>query len=226
MFEVPHREGNMRRAVRYIQPYTGIPEKICSDQGTNFTALLTQEMRKKLGCAPRFSTPEHPESNGSVERWNRVFKNMLHHVIQREGRGWDKFVPYLLWAYREVPHDTTGVAPSELLYGRPPTGPLAILKRTWANEIDAPDVLREAPAEYLRQLRDNLVRAAETAEAISEKQRNSYAGYYNRSAKEKRFVVGQQVLLHDANPPNKMLPRWRGPHTVLAQERQHALVRH
>lgn len=90
---------------------TGIPEVVCSDCGTNFTAALTSEFLAKLGCSPRFSTPDHPESNGSVERWNRVFKNMLYHVIEKDARNWDRFVPFLLWAYREVPHDTTGVSP-------------------------------------------------------------------------------------------------------------------
>ncbi|XP_077535201.1 uncharacterized protein LOC144147046 [Haemaphysalis longicornis] len=45
---------------------TGIPELICSDQGTNFTSQLTQSFLERLGCAPRFSTPEHPESNGTL----------------------------------------------------------------------------------------------------------------------------------------------------------------
>lgn len=61
---------------------TGIPSVICSDCGTNFTAQLTREFLARLGCSPRFSTPDHPDSNGAVERWNRVFKNMLFHVIE------------------------------------------------------------------------------------------------------------------------------------------------
>ncbi|KAM7300781.1 uncharacterized protein ISCGN_016366 [Ixodes scapularis] len=116
---------------------TGVPERICCDQGTNFTAGLTREFLARLGCTPRFSTPDHPESNGSVERWNRVFKNMLHHVIRDEAGQWDKFVPYLLWAYREVPHETTGASPFELLYGRTPTGPLSILRDSWTGQVEA-----------------------------------------------------------------------------------------
>lgn len=64
---------------------SGIPEVVCSDCGTNFTAALTREFLTRLGCSPRFSTPDHPESNGAVERWNRVFKNMLFHVISEQG---------------------------------------------------------------------------------------------------------------------------------------------
>ncbi|XP_029836243.2 uncharacterized protein K02A2.6 [Ixodes scapularis] len=47
---------------------TGVPEMICSDQRTNSKSQLTQLMLERLGCSPRFSTPEHPESNGAVER--------------------------------------------------------------------------------------------------------------------------------------------------------------
>ncbi|GBO23130.1 Pro-Pol polyprotein, partial [Araneus ventricosus] len=53
---------------------TGIPEIICTDQGTNFTSQLTKEFEDRLGVSPRFSTPSCPASNGLVEKWNRVFK--------------------------------------------------------------------------------------------------------------------------------------------------------
>ncbi|GBN26069.1 hypothetical protein AVEN_100457-1 [Araneus ventricosus] len=36
---------------------TGIPEIICSDQGTNFTLQFTKEFEDRLGISPRFSTP-------------------------------------------------------------------------------------------------------------------------------------------------------------------------
>ncbi|GFT36313.1 protein NYNRIN [Trichonephila clavipes] len=45
---------------------TGIPEVIVMDNATNFTASLTQEFSKILGACPRFSTPYHPEGNGTV----------------------------------------------------------------------------------------------------------------------------------------------------------------
>ncbi|GFX29493.1 retrovirus-related Pol polyprotein from transposon opus [Trichonephila clavipes] len=62
-----------------------------------------------LGIAPRFATPGHPESMGAVERWNRTLKEMLNKNIQENGNNWDSHLPYLMFAYREVPHSTTGV---------------------------------------------------------------------------------------------------------------------
>ncbi|GFV98832.1 pro-Pol polyprotein [Trichonephila clavipes] len=41
---------------------TGFPKTICTDQGTNFTAQLTQAFQDVLGVSPRFSTPGHPEN--------------------------------------------------------------------------------------------------------------------------------------------------------------------
>lgn len=80
---------------------TGVPERIACDQGKNFTAGLTQGFLARSGCDPTFLTPEHPKSNRSVERRNRVFKDM---PSCDQGKLWDRFAPYLRWSYREVPH--------------------------------------------------------------------------------------------------------------------------
>jgi len=52
----------------------GVPKVIVSDCGTNFTSQLTQEMLRKLGCAPRFNSPEHSEASGMVQRFNQTCK--------------------------------------------------------------------------------------------------------------------------------------------------------
>ncbi|GFQ95950.1 retrovirus-related Pol polyprotein from transposon opus [Trichonephila clavata] len=44
---------------------TGFPKTKCTDQGTDFTAQLTQAFQDVLGVSPRFSTPGHPESMGA-----------------------------------------------------------------------------------------------------------------------------------------------------------------
>ncbi|GFS56206.1 transposon Ty3-I Gag-Pol polyprotein [Trichonephila clavipes] len=79
---------------------------IASDQGTNFKSALTQEFTKRIGSSPRFSCPGYPASNGLVERWNKVLKDMIHHVIREDPRSWDRQLPFLLFAYREVPNTT------------------------------------------------------------------------------------------------------------------------
>src|SRR6218665_817932 len=108
----------------------GVPSVITSDQGTNFTSSLTKEFLKMFGISPRFNTPGHPESSGIVGKWNQTFKKMIHHVIIDNPRQWHKIIPFTVWAIREVPNATTGVAPYMLVYGRLPRGPLAVLKES------------------------------------------------------------------------------------------------
>ena len=106
----------------------GVPKVIFSDCGTNFTNQLTHEMLRKLGCAPRFNTPGHPEASRKVERFNQTCKKMLHHIMQQHGRQWHKCVPLMLWALREVPNTTMGTSPYMLVYDHNPRGLLAVLK--------------------------------------------------------------------------------------------------
>ena len=81
----------------------GVPAKIVSDNGSNFSSQLTRELLQRLGCSPIFATPVHPQTSGLVERFNKTCKEMLYHVIQ-----WHKIILLAAWALREVLNATTG----------------------------------------------------------------------------------------------------------------------
>ena len=65
-----------------------------------------------------------------MERFNKTLKSVLRKFVNKEGRDWDRWLPYVLFAYREVPQSTTGFSP-ELLYGREVRGPLDVLREEW-----------------------------------------------------------------------------------------------
>ena len=54
------------------------------------------------------------------------------------GRDWDKWLLFVLFAYREVPQAATDFLPFELLYGFPVQGPLDLLKKSWESKPPAP----------------------------------------------------------------------------------------
>ena len=56
---------------------------------------------------------------------------MLRKLVNKEGKNWDVLLPYVLFAYREVPQSSTGFSPFELLYGREVRGPFDVLKEEW-----------------------------------------------------------------------------------------------
>ena len=67
---------------------------------------------------------------------------MLRKLVSKEGKNWDRLLPYVLFAYREVPQSTTGFSPFELLYGREVRGPLDVLREEWeANKKSDESVL-------------------------------------------------------------------------------------
>jgi len=56
-----------------------------------------------------------------VERFNRTLLQLLRSYVSSQN-DWEKYLPYVLYAYRTSCHSTTGVSPYPLLYGRdPPT---------------------------------------------------------------------------------------------------------
>ena len=48
---------------------------------------------------------------------------MLRAVAEDFPDSWDQTLPWILFAYREVPVETLGFSPFELLYGRSVPGP-------------------------------------------------------------------------------------------------------
>ncbi|GFX71961.1 transposon Ty3-I Gag-Pol polyprotein [Trichonephila clavipes] len=147
---------------------------------------------RRFGDSSRFATPGHPESMGAVERWNRTLKEMLNKNIQENGNNWDSHLPYLMFAYREVSHSTTGVSPYQLVYGRLPNGPLKLLKE-----------------------------AHNLARGNSDKAQAEYASRYNLRSSEKRLAVGDQVLVLIPSSSHKLLKKWMGSASIIELPRPH-----
>ena len=55
-------------------------------------------------------------------------------------KDWDRYLPALLFAVREVPQESLGFSPFELLYGQNVPGPMAILRKLWTDEVEDEEV--------------------------------------------------------------------------------------
>ena len=112
----------------------GIPKELVSDQGSNFISELMKHFYNEFGIVKIQTSVYHPEGNGLVERFNGTLKAMLRKLAANDISHWDKYLPFLLFAYREVPSASTGFSPFELLYARPIRGPLALVKESWIED--------------------------------------------------------------------------------------------
>ena len=133
-----------------------IPSEILTDQGSNFTSQLLTELYQMLHIHPIKTAPYHPQTDGLVERFNQTLKSMLQKAATKEGRDRDKMIPFLLFAYREVPREvsqsSTGFSPFELLYGKLVRGPLDVLRESW----DVSTKTKESVVSCVLSIRDKL----------------------------------------------------------------------
>lgn len=89
---------------------------------------MLAELYRLLGVNAIRTSPYHPQTDGLVKRFNQTLKEMLRKSASEDGKDWDKLIPYVLFAYREV---RTRYSPFELIYGRGVRGPLDVLKEEW-----------------------------------------------------------------------------------------------
>ena len=113
----------MAEALVDVFSRVGIPHEILTDCGTQFTSELMKEVSRLLSLRQLNTTPYHPICNGLVEKFNGTLKRMLKKLCEEKPRDWDSYLSPLLFAYREVPQETLGFSPFELLYGRSIRGP-------------------------------------------------------------------------------------------------------
>ena len=195
---------------------TGVPLRISCDCGSNFTAQLTQELLARLGCRIRFSTPYHPRGCGLVERMVGSIKSIVNKLASEHPRSWHNYIPFALWALREVPNGTTGVSPFLMVYGRLPTSPCKILAETWTQTASSPLDLAPNVVDYLLDLKSKLEKSLDLAREHSDLAQGRYAAQYNKRARDKSFYVGDEVLiLAPHTMKSKTMSRWQGPGRVL-----------
>ena len=191
----------------------GIPKEVLTDCGTNFLSKLLRQVYQVLGVKGIKTTPYHPQTDGLVERYNQTLKSMLRKFVSHTGADWDQWLPYMLFAYREVPQASTGFSPFELLYGRQVRGPLDLLKDYW----ESPKPERDNVVAYVVKMREKLEEmTALVQENMGAAQQNQKA-WYDRKARERVLKPGQKVLLLLPTSDCKLLTKWHGPYEVSKQ---------
>ena len=190
----------------------GVPKEILSDRGTQFKSDLMCKIHRILSIRAIFTSPHHAACNGTVERMNGVLKSMLKKVCVDNPTDWDRYIPAVLFAYREIPNDSLKFSPFELLYGRNVRGPLSILHELMTNSSIDEEV--KTTYQYVLDLRTKLQETAKNAVKNANISANRYKEYFDRKAKPRKFVKGEEVLIMLPSNSNKFLMQWKGQYTV------------
>ena len=95
-----------------------------SENGPPFRAELTEKFIAAGYTIHVFSTPEHPRTNGLVERQNRTLINLLRIHETRHVFDWDQYLNEAVGVYNGTVHASTGFTPFQLLTGQEKQTPL------------------------------------------------------------------------------------------------------
>ena len=131
-----HTASDVEQGLTSVFSRFGLPQEILSDQASDFMSELMQNFLHDLGVNHIRASPYHPQTNGACERFNGTMKTMLRALVDQFPDSWDRALPWVLFAYREVPVETLGCSPFDLLFGRSAVGPLSLMKNTWLQEAD------------------------------------------------------------------------------------------
>jgi cleavage and polyadenylation specificity factor subunit 1 len=94
----------------------GVPEKITTDRGVQFTSKAWADMCGRLGSSHIQASAYHPQGNGIVERFHRQLKEALK---SREcGDRWHEHLPWVLLGLRAAPKERAEVSAAEVVYGK------------------------------------------------------------------------------------------------------------
>ena len=193
-----------------------------SDRGRNFLSALMHEVYDLMGIRKASTTSYHPQTDGLVERFNRTLTDMLSKVVAKNGRDWDRHLPYVLFAYRACPQESTKESPFFLLYGRDPALPTeeALNQPKTRYQVDLQD--------YRTDLVDGLTTAWQLAREQIEKSQKKQKKYHDRHATETDLQVGDRVLLYvpyaASGKAHKFARPFHGPYRILEVTRNDARI--
>ena len=190
----------------------GFPEKLTSDNGSQFTSKVFTKWLRDKGIAHARSTPYHPQRNGVVERLHRTLNAVISKTITCKG-DWAAVLPMALFFLRCTPSSSTGVSPFLLTHGWEPANPIQLLYQAWVDtEIGGVDL-----SEWVLENADRVETARDKATITLIENSRARAEAYNKKAKDRQFVVGDSVWVRRPGLDHKLRESWVGPGTILKQ---------
>jgi hypothetical protein len=120
--------------------------------------------------------------DGQTERTNQILEDMLRACALKDGKSWDKSLPYAEFSYNNSYQASIKMAPYEALYRRQCRTPL-FWSQTGESQVFRPEVLKDA---------EKQVQMVCESLRIAQSQQKSYA---NKRRRDLSFEIGDFIYL-------------------------------
>jgi hypothetical protein len=160
----------------------GVPKKIVSDRGTQFTCKFWEWLHESMDTKFYFSSAYHPQTDEQIERVNQVLEDMLRACALQYGRSWYKSLLYAEFSYNNSYQESLKMVLFKMLYGKRCRTPI-FCNETGERQIFGTDIIQETEKQ-IRQVREYL-KAAQSRQKI----------YVDQRRRELSFKIGDFVSL-------------------------------
>ena len=210
-----HTAPQVGKALSTVFCRFGFCREILSDQGTDFMSEVMSYFLKEFNISHIRTSPYHPQTNGSCERFHRTMKSMIRSLSDKFENSWDECLPWILFAYREIPVQTLAFSPFEILFGRSVEGPLSLLKSTFLHSQTSLEIAKpNNVVKFMLDLRDKLATCQELAVDHAKEAQSKAKVWYDRQARERTFEIGQLVLVFLPVPGKALQTKYQGPFKI------------
>ena len=142
----------------------GMPSTLRSDRGKHFTAEVFEELCKLSGIKHKLGSPEHPQSQGQVERQNQLI-NQVRCLCENDIEKWPETLFSVQCSHNGSMNSSTGYSPGRILLGKGFSNPEDIvlnhLPKTDNSDCMSKnlDLREEDDEEMIRQIRERVKRS-------------------------------------------------------------------
>jgi hypothetical protein len=149
-----------------------------------------------------------------VERYIKTIQEHLQKVVASHQRDWDKRLPLFLLAYRASTHDTTGLTPASLSFGREHRLPCDLL---FGAPPDKERPTTEHAADLVAHIHDIHDYAHQHLKLASDRMKTRY----DKTANSAGYYEGDRVWLYRPKRMKgkspKLQPAWEGPYKIITR---------
>ena len=194
----------------------GFPQRLMSDQETEFCGKVIAAMCSLLSIEKICTTPYHPQTNGSAERVHQTLQRMIGKLDLEKRKKWPAHIGSIIIAYNSTRSQVTGYSLYYLMFGRRPRLPIDLLFPMHQTQM-----LTRTIDEYVASLYDHLQESLAIAQDCAIKEAQRQKRLYDRKVGAVELRLGDHVLVHlDAfrGQRRKLKNRWGDDiHTVVTR---------
>ena len=137
-----------------------------------------------MGTEPKFSTVNHPQTDGQTEKINHVLEEYLRHYVTAGQQNWVTLLDTVQFCYNLHKSSTTEMSSLKIVLGKQPMTPLDVAKSKNKGKCPATYKVARERHEILSEALDSLSKA--------QQRMKMYVDQHRRSVE---FNVGEKVLV-------------------------------